>query len=89
MGALNIKDAKVAAKARRLARLTGCSITEAVSRALDESLKSAAARTAVAHESRERQVDAIVRRFGAHVKANAPSPWTVLDDLYDEHGAPR
>ncbi len=39
--ALNLKHAKVAAKARRLARLRVTSITAAVSKALEESLQSA------------------------------------------------
>jgi len=89
MGALNIKDAKVAAKARRLARLRGTSITKAVSEALDESLREASRVTLAAHEARERQVDKIVDRFLARSKRGARSPWKVLETLYDEHGSPR
>ncbi|MGH6876241.1 MAG: type II toxin-antitoxin system VapB family antitoxin [Rhizomicrobium sp.] len=89
MSALNIKDAKVAAKARRLARLKGRTITEAVSEALDESLRAATQKAAAAHQSRERQVDEIVKRFGSHIGRNPRSPWTVLENLYDERGAPR
>lgn len=89
MSALNIKDAEVAAKARRLARLTGKSITEAVSEALDEKLRSATLRTAAGLEAREREVDRIVSRFRRGLKRGAPSPWKVMDELYDEHGLPR
>jgi hypothetical protein len=41
MSTLYIKNEAVAEKARRLAKLTGQSITAAVSQALDESLESA------------------------------------------------
>jgi hypothetical protein len=89
MGALNIKDAKVAAKARRLARLKGTSITAAVSEALEASLQNAARKSMAGQESREREVDEIVKRFKASLKRGTPSPWQVLDDLYDDSGSPR
>ena len=89
MGALNIKDAQVAAKARRLARLTGKSITEAVSEALDEKLRSATRGTAAGLDAREREVDAIVSRFKRALKRGAPSPWKISDELYDDGGLPR
>jgi hypothetical protein len=89
MGALNIKDAKVAEKARRLARLKRTSITAAVSEALDDSLCAATKSWASVREARERQVDEIVKRFRARLKRGAPSPWKVMDDLYDDSGRPR
>lgn len=89
MGALNIKDSEVAAKARRLARLKGTTITEAVAEALDESLEAAMAEVAVVREARERRVDAIVERFKSHLRPGAPSPWKVLEALHDDRGLPR
>jgi hypothetical protein len=89
MGALNIKDAEVAEKARRLARLTGKSITAAVSEALEASLGAATRRITVENERREREVDAIVRRFRRGLRRDAPSPWKVMADMYDDDGLPR
>ncbi|HWE05562.1 MAG TPA: type II toxin-antitoxin system VapB family antitoxin [Rhizomicrobium sp.] len=89
MGALNIKDMRVAQKARRLARLKGTSITAAVSDALDESLRHADTKSTVARQAREREVDAIVKRFKAGLKKGAPSPAKIMREMYDERGLPR
>lgn len=89
MGALNIKDPEVAEKARRLARLRGTTITDAVAEALEQSLAAATAQADVAREARERRVDAIVERFRSQLRPDAPSPWQVLDELYDERGLPK
>lgn len=59
MGALNIKDADVAAKARKLAELTGKSITQAVSEALDQSLKAAHRLSEADRELRRRKTEEI------------------------------
>jgi antitoxin VapB len=89
MGALNIKDEEVAEKARRLAQLTGKSITGAVSEALDAGLRAASRRTAAERERREREVDEIVKRFRRGLKRDAPSPWKVMAEMYDDSGLPR
>jgi antitoxin VapB len=89
MSALNIKDAEVAAKARKLARLTGKSITEAVSEALDEKLRATTRGGAAGIEAREREVDAIVARFRRSLKPGSQSPWKIADELYDDRGLPR
>lgn len=89
MGALNIKDAEVAKKARRLAKLKGTSITAAVSDALDASLKNAEHKTKLDRELREREVDEIVRRFQASIPPDAPSYEEIMEDMYDEHGVPK
>jgi hypothetical protein len=89
MVALNIKDKAVADKARRLARLKGKNITAAVSEALDEGLHSEIRKTAVDRETRERLVDAIVKRFRKSPRRGALSPWKVLDEMYNERGLPR
>lgn len=88
MSALNIKDQAVAAKARRLAKLKGSSITEAVSEALDASLKTAEHHAKLDHEAREREVDEILKRFRAIVPPDSPA-WDMLEDMYDENGLPK
>lgn len=88
MGALNIKDTQVAAKARKLAKLTGKSITAAVSEALDAGLRVAKHKAAIDHEAREREVDDILKRFRAIVPPDSPV-WDKLDDMYDENGLPK
>ena len=89
MGALNIKDKEVAEKARRLARLKGTTITEAVSAALEESLRAAEGLTAAEREARERRVDEIVARFQASIPPDAPPYEQVMADMYDENGLPK
>ena len=86
---MNIKDAKVAAKARRLARLNGTSNTAAVSDVLEVGLRSAMRKSAIGQVARESEVDEIVKRFRSGLKRGAPSPWQVADDLYDDSGLPR
>jgi hypothetical protein len=88
VSALNIKDQTVAAKARRLAQLKGSSITEAVSEALDASLKTAEHHAKLDHEAREREVDEILKRFRAIVPPDSPA-WDMLEDMYDENGLPK
>jgi antitoxin VapB len=89
MGALNIKDAEVAAKARKLAKLTGKSITDAVSDALDKSLKTAEHHAKLDRDERIRRTDEIVKRFQASLPPDAPSVQEIMDDMYDENGLPK
>jgi antitoxin VapB len=89
MGALNIKDAEVAKKARKLAKLKGTTITQAVSQALDESLRTAKRLTDAEHEARERRVDEAVARFRASIPKDAPSYKQIMEDMYDENGLPK
>lgn len=88
MGALNIKDADVAKKARRLAKLKGTSITAAVSEALDACLKNAEHKTQLEDKARERRVNAALKRFRAIVPPDSPI-WDRLESMYDEHGLPK
>jgi hypothetical protein len=88
MSALNIKDAQVAAKARKLAKLTGKSITAAVSEALDASLSTVKHKSALDREMLERKTSEIVKRFQAKVPPDSPV-WKKLDDMYDENGLPK
>jgi len=89
MGALNIKDLKVAEKARRLAKLRGQSITAAVSDAIDELLGREERKRAIGDEERERRVDQIVREFNEKIKKDAPTLDEIMDEMYDEHGLPK
>lgn len=89
MGALNIKDPKVAEKARRLARLKGTSITSAVAEALDQSLKAAERKSTLDREVREREVDEILARIRAGIPTDAPSYKQIMEDMYDENGLPK
>ena len=89
MSALNIKDQAVAAKARRLAQLKGSSITEAVSEALDASLKTAEHHAKLDHEARERRVDELLAKIRAKIPPDAPSWQQVMEDMYDEDGLPK
>ena len=89
MGALNIKDTDVADKARKLAKLTGKSITQAVSDALDKSLRTAEHHAKIDHEAREREVDEILKRFRASIPPDAPSIEQIMADMYDEYGLPK
>jgi hypothetical protein len=89
MGALNIKDKAVADKARRLAKLKGTTITEAVAQALEASLKTAEHHAKLDHDARERRVDEIVKRFQASIPPDAPSLQQVMEDMYDENGLPK
>jgi antitoxin VapB len=88
-GALNIKNPTVAEKARKLARLKGTSITNAVSEALDASLNKAAEVSAAEGDAREREVDEILKRFRASIPPDAPTYQEIMDEMYDEDGLPR
>jgi hypothetical protein len=88
LGALNIKDANVAAKARKLAEFTGKSITQAVSEALDKSLKTAEHNAKAGAEERIRRSKEIVKRFQEKVPPDSPI-WKRLEDMYDENGLPK
>jgi hypothetical protein len=88
LSALNIKDADVAAKARKLAQLTGKSITQAVSDALDRSLRNAEHQAKASREERISRSKEIVKRFQKNVPPDSPV-WKRLDDMYDENGLPK
>jgi len=89
MSALNIKDKAVAEKARRLAKLKGTTITEAVSAALEESLRTAEYRAAADPAERRRRVEEAIDRINASIPADAPSWEQVMEDMHDENGLPK
>lgn len=83
--ALSIKDAETDRMARRLARLTGESIAQAVQGAIRERLEREERR----HGKRidRRRIDAITARLAALPVADGRPPDELLD--YDETGLPR
>lgn len=89
MSALNIKDPQVAAMARKLAKLTGKSITDAVAEAVSEGLAKASSGADAAKAARERRVDEIVRSFQSKRLPGGRSLREINDEMYDEFGLPR
>jgi antitoxin VapB len=81
---LSIKDAETDRLARRLAQLTGESITQAVRTAVEERVKREQR-----HRSRPsvEQVMAIARRFASRPVIDNRSPDEIIG--YDERGLPR
>ncbi|MDZ7628318.1 MAG: type II toxin-antitoxin system VapB family antitoxin [Parvularculaceae bacterium] len=89
MSALNIKDPEVAAMARKLAKLKGQSITEAVAGALAASLENASADDAARRSARERRVDELLNAIRAEAGGDFPSMRQIDEEMYDENGLPR
>jgi len=85
--ALNIKNAEVERKARELARRRKVSITEAIDQALDEGLKRETARAR--KQSRTDVIREIAARFQRHMRQDAPTTEEIIEEMYDEFGAPR
>lgn len=83
--ALSIKGEKADRLARELARRTGESLTEAVTRALEERLKRVAPRKR--KKSLADALDEIALRCAARPVLDPRSPEEILG--YDEHGLPR
>ncbi len=89
MSALNIKYPVVAEMARRLAKLRGQSITDAVASALSESLKAADSDEDIRRAALNRRVDEIVESFRSKLDPDAPSLREIEAEMYDENGLPR
>ena len=84
---LNIKNEEAHRLAAALARLTGESMTEAVTEALRERLdreKARRGRTGMAERLLE-----IGRRHAARLPPDHPSSIEMIDELYDEDGLPK
>ncbi len=82
--ALNIKDRDTDRLARRLAKLTGESITEAVGTALRERLVREERRRGRASQA---ELKAIARRYAARPVVDARSPDEIIG--YDDRGLAR
>lgn len=82
---LSIKDPKADRLARELARLTGETITEAVTIALQERLQRVTARRR--GRSLADELDEIARRCAALPVLDTRTPDEIIG--YDEHGLPR
>jgi antitoxin VapB len=89
MPALNIKDPEVAAMARKLAKLKGLTITEAVAASLAESLNAAVLGDAARRAAREREVDELLASIRAEAGGKFPSMKEIDEEMYDKHGLPR
>lgn len=87
---LNIKDEAVHAKARRLAELTGASITGAVRDAIERRLAEVECARESEIERRKRRLLALGRAVAATLPPNHGATSTDHDELlYDEDGLPK
>ena len=87
---LNIKDQTVHAKAKRLAELTGASITGAVKDAIDRRLAEIEDAREADRATRLKAMEEIARRFVASLPPDHGATSTDHADLlYDEDGLPR
>jgi antitoxin VapB len=85
--ALNIKNPEAHRLAQELARLTGTSITEAVTQALREEHKKVMKQGGAKVEGLATELDAIARHCAALPLRDTRSAEEILG--YDEHGLPR
>lgn len=85
---LNIKDETVHAKAKRLAELTGTSITGAVSDAIDRRLQDIETMRGGERSRRYEALRAISRACAQHVPPGVTST-DHAELFYDEDGLPR
>jgi antitoxin VapB len=83
--ALSIKDEKADRLARELARRTGETLTEAVTRALEERLRRVPQRGSKRRLADE--LDALALRIAALAGDDPRTPEEIIG--YDEHGLPR
>ena len=84
---LKIENPDVERKVRELARKRKISITEAINQALDEELKQEAARSQ--QQSSKEIIEEIAARYQQHANPDAPSYEEIMEEMYDEFGAPR
>lgn len=87
---LNIKDEVVHAKAKRLAELTGTSITGAVGDAIERRLAEVEKTQETDRIRRLRAMEQVARRFAAGLPPGHGATSTDHDELlYDEDGLPK
>lgn len=86
---LNIKNDEAYAKAKELAALTGESLTEAVTRALEERLEKYVVRQKSSTEEKRRRIDVLLAEIDAMPSQDSRSSKELTDDLYDEYGLPK
>ena len=87
MPQLNIKNERAHELASRLSRLSGKSMSECIVDALEEKLDRE--RRLKGQFDREAEVERVVRRFDARAAKDPRPTGEIVDDLYDEAGAPR
>jgi antitoxin VapB len=89
--ALHIRHEETERLARELARRTGETLTEAISKALEERLAKIALSDQAAEDEYVARLTAISDRAAAAFKAAGVTQTSteMLDELYDENGLPR
>jgi antitoxin VapB len=89
--ALHIRHEETERLARELARRTGETLTEAISKALEERLAKIALSDQAAEDEYVARLTAISDRAAAAIKAAGVTQTSteMLDELYDENGLPR
>ncbi len=89
--ALHIRHEETERLARELARRTGETLTEAISKALEERLAKIALSDQAAEDEYVARLTAISDRAAAAFKAAGVTHTSteMLDELYDENGLPR
>jgi antitoxin VapB len=86
---LNIKKKETHEAARRLAELTGETLTEAVDKAIHERLERINARTALNKEELWQRIKQMQDDLAKAPTYDRRTAQEILDDMYDEDGLPR
>ena len=86
---LNIKKKETHEAARRLAELTGESLTEAVDKAVRERLYRLSAARDQEAEAAWHRIEQLQKKAAEAPKSDSRSLAEIMDDMYDEHGLPK
>ena len=86
---LNIKKKETHEAARRLAELTGESLTEAVDKAVHERLERLSAARDQKKEETLRRIKQLQKQVAEAPKYDSRSLAELTEDLYDEDGLPK
>lgn len=86
---LNIKKKQTHEAARRLAKLTGESLTEAVDKAIQERLERVEVQATIDEEELRRRIRQIQDDLAKAPIYDRRTAREILEDMYDEDGLPR
>ena len=86
---LNIKKKETHEAARRLAELTGESLTEAVDKAVHERLERLAAVRDQKKEETWRRIKQLQKQAAEAPKYDSRRLEEIMEDMYDEYGLPK
>ena len=86
---LNIKKKETHQAARRLAELTGESLTEAVDKAVRERLDRLSTARDQEKEEAWRRIQQLQKELAEAPKFDSRSLAEIMDDMYDEDGLPK